>query len=211
LLAETEVLGGLPTMAHEIISARFAAFHNVGRFIKTEAFLPERVVGTEWTTTRFFEADTVVSKDFVSAVHEFVKIEQSESCCLVNLTRTHVPEYQKASSLFIERTTTEEEYSAKLREGGPASGWIFWMDRYGCASDKGEWCLYCERNNDVALISFRGPDAARKYHSPLKILRAEPIESLLRVPELQVVPFISLTPGWRSGLKENYGSIGIVR
>jgi hypothetical protein len=198
-------------MADDIISARLAAFHNVGSFIKTEVLLPERVLGPDWSTTRFFEADTVVAKDFVSAVHELLKIEQSASCCLVNLTRTPVLEYQMASSFLIERTTTEEKYSAKLCEGGPASGWIYRMDRYGCTSDKGEWCVYCERNNDVALISFRGPDAARKYRSPLKILRAEPIESLLRVPELQAVPFNSLTPEWRSGLKENYASIGIVR
>jgi hypothetical protein len=197
-------------MARDITSARLAAFHNVGCFIKTEALLPGRVLAPDWSTTRFFEADTVVAKGFVSAVHELLKIDQSASCCLLNLTNSPALEYQNASSFFIERTTTEEEYTAKLHEGGP-SGWIVRMDRYGCTSDRGEWCVYCERKNDVALISFRGPDAARKYRSPLEILRAEPIESLLRAPELQRVPFNSLTPEWRSGLNENYGSMGIVR
>jgi hypothetical protein len=194
-------------MAHDIISARLAAFHNVGCFIETEARLPGRVLGPDWSTTRFFESDTVVAREFVSAVHELLKIEQSVSCCLVNLTRTPVLEYKKASSFFIEKTTTDEEYIAKLNEGGPTSGWIFCMERYGCTSDKGEWCVYCERNNDVALISFRDSDAARTYRSALEILFAEPIESLLRLPALQRVPFNSLTPEWRSGLKDNYGNI----
>jgi hypothetical protein len=196
---------------NDITSARFTAFRNLSYFIKTGVRLPARVLGPDWSTTRFLEADTVVSRSFVSAVHELLKIEQSVSCCLVNLTSTPDLEYQKASYFFIERTTTEEEYITKLSEGGPALGWIFSMERYGCTSDKGEWCVYCERNNDVALISFRGSDAVRKYRSSMEMLRAESIETLIRVPALQRVPFNSLAPEWRSGLKENYGSIGIVR
>jgi hypothetical protein len=71
--------------------------------------------------------------------------------------------------------------------------------------------VYCERENDVALIFFRVFDAARKYRLPIEMLRAEPIEALIETPALQRVPFDSLTAEWRNGLEENYGSMGIAR
>jgi hypothetical protein len=189
--------------------AGLTAFENVSRFIKSETVLPGRVLGQEWLITRFFEADTVVSKIFISAVHKLMEIERSTSCCLLNITKSPVIEYHNASFLFLETRTTDEEYIAKLREGGPALGWIFWMDRYGCASDKGEWCVYCERNNDVAFISFRDADVAKRYHRPIEVLRAEPIEALIKTPALQVVPFNHLTTEWKNGLTQNYGSFPI--
>jgi hypothetical protein len=82
---------------------------------------------------------------------------------------------ESAAMLFIDAGTEPHAYDAMLHRGGPAKGWLFGMDRYGSASDRGGWSIYCEKGNDVAAIALRQPDDMEKYVEYLKQLHAERI------------------------------------
>jgi hypothetical protein len=82
------------------------------------------------------------------------------------------------------------------------------MDRYGSASDRGGWGIYCEKGNDVAAIALRQPDGTGKYVECLKQLHAEPITVLLNAGSAADVPFGQLTEPWRRGLTQHYAGHG---
>jgi hypothetical protein len=96
-------------------------------------------------------------------------------------------------------------YDDKLRDGGPASGWLYRVDRYACASDVGDWCIYCEKSNDVAVIGLRDIGGIGKFETPLKRLWAKPINELIDGGVSPAFPFDQLVPAWRQGLVQNYG------
>jgi hypothetical protein len=193
-------------MTIDSTSARLSAFHNVIKSIRIEARLPSQVLFGTWPEFYFFESDVILSRSFVGFVHELCRIEQSTSCCLLNFTQTRVLEYQEAAFIFIEAKMSEDEFDAKVREGGPASGWLFGVDHYGCSSDNGDWCLYCERENDVALIGFKSTSSVDKYQSALESIGAKPIEDLVENGISPLFPFSKLTPEWKRALIDNYGS-----
>jgi hypothetical protein len=188
----------------DILTARLAAFHNVRSFIEPDAMLPAQVLVGDWSTILFFESDRIFSASFVQTVRGLSHVERSTSCCLLNFSQTYVLEYQEAAAIFIEAATSADDYAKKLAEGGPAAGWLFGVDRYGCASDIGEWCIYCEKENDVAFIGLRAANV-EKYLLPLKRLSAEPVEALVG-DHASPPPFNMLTRKWRIGLLQHYGS-----
>jgi hypothetical protein len=193
-------------MANEnhITSSKLAAFHNVAKTINISATLPNQVFFGRFAKFFFFESDRLFSSSFVAIVSSILNIEGSTSCCLVNFSRTQVLEYQVAEALFLERRTSEAEYDFWLRRGGPAEAWLFSMDRYGCASDKGEWCIYCEKENDIAVLGLLNNDDDRIFASQLNELHAYPIGILMEKGAFAPFPFNSLRDEWYKLLIENY-------
>jgi len=139
---------------------------------------------------------------FAPIIGDFLRSENGSLCCLLNLSKTKALEFERIAAVFIDGLVTGKEYDAQLR----GDGWLFGMDRYGCASDVGEWCMYCEKDNDIAVVGLRNENSRSKFRSPLKELNAEPIESVNGGELAELFPFIHLTPQWRRGLIENYGS-----
>jgi hypothetical protein len=115
-------------------------------------------------------------------------------------------DYGQAVAIFLEAQTTGVDFDTQLRRGEPATGWLFSMDRYGCSSDGGSWSIYCEKDNDVAVIALRADGAAEQFASPLRRLHAEAIDILVRRESSAPFPFSNLTPKWRDRLREEYGS-----
>ncbi|MEI2422686.1 hypothetical protein V6O07_20580, partial [Arthrospira platensis SPKY2] len=62
------------------------------------------------------------------------------------------------------------------------TGWIHQFDRFGCASDSGRWCIYCERSNEIAVFAVRAATDWTLYKEVMRQLRAEPIEAALQEP-----------------------------
>jgi hypothetical protein len=126
----------------EIGSTRLTAFHNVVTFINANIVLPQQVFSGIWDRFFFFESDRVFAASFVGIISDFIRAEQAKACCLLNFTQTRALEYQEAAAIYLEETMSESEYASRLRAGGPAEGWFFSIDRYGCGSDKGgDWRL----------------------------------------------------------------------
>jgi hypothetical protein len=99
------------------------------------------------------------------------------------------------------------QYMALLREKKSKDiGWLYLMDRYVCASDVGEWCAYCEKENDTAVITLRNEADSIKFAQVLKALHATSIAHVGLVPEEGGFRFDKLTESWCSRLVEQYPS-----
>ena len=94
--------------------------------------------------------------DFVEHARAFLAIEGGGCACLWNLDAA---EDAGAARFFVHADTASDEYQALLGGVRPGYGWLDAMERLACASDVGEWCMYCEPNNDIAVVGFRGGDA----------------------------------------------------
>lgn len=185
--------------------AKRRAFGHVIKSINRASRFPAQVFLGDWSAFLFFESDHLFASSFAVIAAGLLNVEQAEVCCLLNFSRTDRMLYESASTLFIDAGTEPQAYDAMLRQGGPANGWLFGMDRYGSASDRGGWSIYCEKGNDVAAIALRRPDDTEKYVERLKQLHAEPITMLLNAGSAAPVPFSQLTKAWRLGLARHYG------
>lgn len=184
------------------------AFGQVIGSINSATSFPEQVFLGSWDAILFFESDRLFASGFAVIAAGLLNAEQAEVCCLLNFSETNRMVYESAAMLFIDAGTEAHAYDAMLRQGGPANGWLFGMGRYGSASDRGGWSIYCEKGNDVAAIALRQPDDTRKYSEYLKQLHAEPITVLLKAGSAGSVPFGQLTETWRRGLAQHYADHG---
>jgi hypothetical protein len=185
--------------------SRRKAFDGLIKALRPDARLPSNVFAESWSSYLFFPSDELFLGEFVSAVSGLLLAEKGSVACLINLSETTQMTFDKASAIFLDNRTTASWYDLKLRGNGPADGSIFVMDRYACMSDVGEWCIYCEKEEDVAVIAVRDTDGVTKFDSPLAAMRAAPL-SQLSVPDTGVFPFNKLTPNWHKELTCNYKS-----
>jgi hypothetical protein len=181
------------------------AFDNVIGTINSASCFPAQVFRGSWGAFLFFEADRLFASSFAVVAAELLNAEQAEVCCLLNFSETDTLAYESAAMLFIDAGMEPHAYDAMLRQGGPAKGWLFGMDRYGSASNQGGWSIYCEKGNDVAVIALRQRSDMEKYIECVKQLHAEPIATLLRAGSEAPVPFSQLTENWWRGLTQHYG------
>ena len=188
--------------------AKRRAFGHVFGSINSAVSFPSQVFLGSWDAFLFFESDRLFSPGFAVIAAGLLNAEGAEVCCLLNLSETDRMVYEEAAMLFIDAGMEPHSYDAALRQGGPANGWLFGMDRYGSASDRGGWSIYCEKGNDVAAIALRQPRDTGKYIECLKQLHAEPITVLLNASSAASVPFGELTEPWRRGLTQSYAGFG---
>jgi len=184
--------------------ARLQAINHVATSIDPAVILPKQVFIGNWCEFLFCESDRVFSEGFAETVSELMAAERATACCLVNFDLAPSIEDWKTATIFLDEATTEIEYMSLLKEGGPSAGWLYAMQRHGCASDMGEWCIYAERMNDIAIVGLRNENGVAKFSSPLRKLYAHSIRSLLQLGPSSPIPFSNLAEHWKLGLLENY-------
>jgi len=189
---------------------RLASFNNVISSIDIELMLPDKVFVEKYSVFRFFQSDRMFVSSFINIVQEILKLEESAVCCLINFSMTNAIEHNEAAGIFIDATSKGDAYEAQLRLGGPAAGWLFGVDRYGCASNKGEWSIYCEKQSDIAVIGLQDC-IHNRFASPLEKLHAETIDFLAQQGSAAPFPFNILTPEWKKGLIGNYAKDSLSR
>lgn len=178
------------------------AFRTVFHLIRPDISLPENVFERSMRRFLFFESDALFFGSFVEAAQTFLEIERSSAVSLVNLTEAlQLGRGGASPSICLTQDTTEDKYRERLRGGSPAQRWLYSMDRYGCASNVGEWCIYCEKRNDVAVIGLRDDSSERRFKPALALLGAAPLEELWA----ERFPFREMVKEWRDGLVAHYG------
>jgi hypothetical protein len=185
-------------------AAQNKAIQNILGFLLPKSSFPANVFRAGWGGYLFFQSDWIFSPDFVEIVSHLLKIERSHVCCLLNVSELASGGFHSSVATFLTDVTTAKDYDDKLRCGGPAKGWLYKMENYACASDGGEWCMYCEKANDIAVIAFRDRMGPIKYMSALERLPALPIVDVVEGGRSPVFPFAQLVPDWRRGLIDNY-------
>jgi hypothetical protein len=187
--------------------SQFDAFRNVVASINSTAVLPAQVFAGDWYQFLFCESDRIFEPAFANVVTDLLLLEQANSCCFINFDTSPVIELPIADVLFVDKQITPVEFSASLRRGGPSLGWFYSMYRYGCTSDIGEWCIYFEKMNDMAVIGLRHLGSIEKFASPLKELYAHSIETFLEMGSSAPIPFNKLVDTWRHSLIRNYSTM----
>jgi hypothetical protein len=184
--------------------AREAALNNVKESIDLGARLPSPVFVGQWAQFLFLDCYALFRPTFANLVRSVLRSETSQCCCVLNLSSLRASTFAPPDVFYFAADTTETEYAQCLRQS--RTGWVVMMDDYACASDVGDWCIYCEKANDVAVIGFRSGKASVLLHGELQELRAESIETLLARGQTAPIPFSRLTPTWRDGLVANYSA-----
>jgi hypothetical protein len=95
----------------------------------------------------------------------------------------------------LDNESTNDKYQEALRVEYREIPWLYAMEDYVCASDAGSWCIYAEKQNDVAVIALRNISASTQFHYALGYLGADSLTYLLRTS----FPFTHLTLAWRDG------------
>lgn len=152
------------------------ASENLASAIDVENRFPNCIFRGTWGSFYLFDSDWIFESAFVDNISSILDVEGSSCVCLVNLDR----EMDDATRMFvIDRSTTAASYQNLLRGTGPSDGWIYAMDRFACISDKGMWCIYCERQNELAVIGFRQSISCERYKSMLESVHAGRVADVL--------------------------------
>jgi hypothetical protein len=192
-------------IARENIRKR--AFKNLADALKSDVFFPNNVFSGASSGYLFFPSDHMFVGTFVSAVKMLLDAENADVACLLNLSESAEMKFETASAIYMDQVIAGTSYETKLRGNGPSDGWIYSMNRYGCASNVGRWCMYCERTNDIAVVALQSVNDIVRFERPLALLKAGFLESLCGSGEKGVFPFNKLTPEWRDGLTRNYSRL----
>lgn len=194
----------MPARKDTDLSSQLLAFHNVAEFLDHKKRLPEQMFVGQWAKFFFFASDHIFTGAFAEAVCEILCSESSQSCCMMNLTETKIMEFQTAATFFFKRETTSDEYYSWIRRTKPELGWLYTRGRHVCATEIGAWCMYCESNNEIAVVALRNQLDGQKFRKFIDILKAKPIDDILKLGRNAPFPFNELVPAWRYGLVNNY-------
>jgi hypothetical protein len=166
--------------------------------------LPHKVFVERWEDYLFFEPHMMFDVGFVDVKNLLMREENASMIALLNLGSGGTPEDGALRAMFLEQDTGPTEYISKLKGDGSAMNWMFLMDRYVCASDKGHWSIYCEKEDDVAVFAFREGLSRFSVAKVGQLLNAKSIRSIDNSEGCQLFDFNKLVPEWRSTLRAEY-------
>jgi hypothetical protein len=181
------------------------ALANVRRFLRADVKFAENPFSGEWASYLFLESDRMFVGNFVIAVKQLLALEGARAACMVNLDRDRIAD-SEASAFCLDECSSPEKYFEAMSDpwGGFAS-----RERFGCSSDIGSWCFYCENLEDVGVVAIRNAADVVQFCSPLERLDAMPFDIISdKAREESKEPFITLLPEWREAFERNFaGSI----
>jgi hypothetical protein len=153
----------------------------------------------------FFDCDWIFSAEFIDKINLLLQIEGSRCACISNLDETWNGIDQR--SFVIDQHTAEDDYLSVLQGGiGIENGWIYEIGRFGCMTEVGQWCIYCERKSEIAVIGIRKGVSLNKYNPVISQFRALPIEEAIERPLTYGFSPRALSTEWRNELLKQYKS-----
>jgi hypothetical protein len=120
-------------------------------------------------------------------------------------------EVDGSASLFIDKSVSSRAFRHALNKEGGGPGWLSIPDRYAIGSDGGEWVIYCERMNEIAVIAMKDDTFKAKADREIKHMNAKEIDVWLASGTKKVLPFDSLISEWQEKLLDNYGAVACSR
>lgn len=191
-----------------------AAFHKILEALDVSAQLPGQVFRGTWQAFRFFESDWLFVPEFAEALGDLMRREGSAVACMINVDPgvwcMHDPnwwirqEQPESNVALLPVRMTPASYDDLLkRKGEPICSWLVGRGSFAIASDRGEWCIYCQ-SYDVAIIAFRHELAMGRSSAFLRRTSALSLEEHLALGGEGILGFDKLVPEWRRGLVENY-------
>jgi hypothetical protein len=177
------------------------ALTNLNGAIDGRLRFPQNVFALGWNEFVFFDPDRIFDRKFVGVAQVILETEGGICACMSNLDLAGRGE---RSLLFIERGMSPEAYVSFLQGPSKAEGWVLRMDRYASASDVGQWCMYWERDNELAVMAFREHGMLKDFEPAIRRLGALPIEKALAEPPSYSLSQQGSPPVWRNTLLQQY-------
>jgi hypothetical protein len=183
------------------------ARENVCAGVKPDCRFPRNIFVGDWSDFFFFDSDWMTQPDFVDHTKALLDVDGAKCACLWKLDSKDPNEPR---FFFVREDTTADEYRTLLAGKTPGYGWLDAMERLACASDVGEWCMYCEPNNEIAVIAFRHLDVSDRYSSAMARVHATRFEDAIREPPLSYgFSERALSREWRDEFLREYVARGI--
>jgi len=171
--------------------------------IKAEYRFPRNVFIGNWGDFYFFDSDWIFEPEFVVRVKSLLDIESGACACFSNLDAASESGRQERQ-FFIEKRTSPDAFKSLLVEDTPGCGWIYDIDRFGCTSDVSQWCIYCERGYEIAVIAIRQGISVKHYMSVMAQFKATRIDEAINQPLSYGFSERALSAPWRSEFIKEY-------
>lgn len=183
---------------------RQIAVRNAISNVRRESRFPHQIFVGEWIDYFFFYPEAMFEACFIDVKNLLLREENASTVALVNLGNVNQKAEAGPRAIFLYRDTTPQRYISELVGDGTATNWMFLMDRYVCASEKGNWVIYCEKENDVAALAVGGAISTFACSQLAKLLSAKSIRSISVPGNGQSFDFQKLVPEWKSALGAEY-------
>jgi hypothetical protein len=177
------------------------ALANLSRSLDASRRFPENVFSGKWGGFLFFDSDWIFEGPFVEVAKTLVEIEGGQCACISNLDEAAGAD---RSSFFIDQKIAGQDFQSFLQGPRIGDGWIYGVDRFGCISDVGQWCIYCERRNEIAVIAVRESRAVEKCGAAIAQFKAMPIDQAIALPLSYGFSERALSAEWRTELLKQY-------
>lgn len=173
---------------------------NISLSIDRTQHLPHNVFLRDWCRFFFFDSDWIFDRAFVKQLQRILNAEGSVCACLIDLD---ILVSAKEFAFVIDRHTDDASYLAVLNGKITGEGWIYSMSRFACASDLGRWCIYCERQSEIAVFALKHDAPIAQYDLFISSVRALPIAQAIDNATSYAFSR-ALLPEWKSELLQNY-------
>ena len=186
---------------HSSAVGKSRALDSLRRAINADRKFPSNVFGGNWSRSLFFDSDWMFGERFVVDVQALLAIEGGHVACVASLDATPGG---GQSTFVIGKETTGPDFLSFLKGPVAGEGWQHNVGRFGCASDLGQWCIYCEKRSEIAVIAVRGDRAEKMQALAATRFKALPIRQAVSPPLSYGFSERALTPEWRAELVEQY-------
>jgi hypothetical protein len=178
--------------------SRHSAILNALSSISKDRCFPKKVIVGHWEDYLFFDTfGTIFDPCFIDVKNLLLSEEKASVVALINLKNISLDDWAEPPAIFIEKDMEAKDYIFSLEQKEAPPGWRFLMDRYVCASDTGNWSIYCERQNNIAVFAFR-EDFPKLICSRVQLLlKAKSIKFSSPTGNDALFDFIDLLPDWR--------------
>ena len=174
---------------------------NLGEAIDGQRHCPENVFKENWGTFSVFHADWIFEGAFVEKVLSLLREEGSSIACLVYLAADAA---SSRPAFAFDRESTAAAFESALRGAGPQDGLSYAIQRFACISDRGLWCIYCERQNELALFGRRRESSRDAFEAFLCSVSARRIADVASGAEDFGFSEVEISDEWRAQLLRAY-------
>lgn len=190
-------------MAHEETDLHASALSNINNALVLNKTFPDRVIGKDFSRFFVFNADMIAGVRFIDYCKIVMEYENSRICILAHLEKDNIG-INMERYISVDRRTSYEYYYKLLEAGGAEEGWLYDMGTYACASDKGDWCMYLERANEIGVLGFKNIDDEDSLKNIIETIDATP-SSHIGIRALSgEFPFSDFTDDWKVNLEKSY-------
>jgi hypothetical protein len=179
------------------------AIANARALIAADRRFPRNVFVGDWADFFFFDSDWVFDVQFVQRVKDLLDAEEGTCACLLSLDSA-AGGTGRERLFLIDQQTMPNAYQSLLSGDGPESGWVYDVARYGCTSDKGVWCIYCEQASEIGVVGFRRSSVLARYLPSIAEFHAARLDEAIKEPLSYGFSERALSVPWRRELLHEY-------